>query len=148
MKTRPISGVAALLFVAALFAAPAVAQSSRDEEIPVTIKELDVRDTIREFKKFEQRLEQYRSEVSEGQKTAAEIAKMLDELRQTATPDNGMNEGPILEAIGGYVEGVVGKQAKLVDFLQSQRYPQFLVDPVSRPFQQCQQFRLYQQCNT
>ena len=122
MKTRPISGVAALLFVAALFAAPAAAQSSRDEEIPVTIKELDVRDTILEFKRFEQRLEQYRSEVTEGQKTAAEIAKMLDELRKSATPENGMNEEAILEAIGGYVEGVVGKQAKLVDFLQSQRY--------------------------
>ncbi len=122
MQMKPISGVAALLFVAAWFVAPAAAQSPRDEEVPVTIKELDVQDTIREFKRFELKLEQYRSEVTEGQKTAAEIAKMLDELRRTATPDNGMNEEPILEAIGGYVEGVVGKQAQLVDFLQSQRY--------------------------
>ena len=50
---------------------------SAEEEIPVTIRELDVRDTIREFRKFEARLEKYRSEVSEGQKTAAEVAAML-----------------------------------------------------------------------
>lgn len=93
-----------------------------DDEIPVTIRELDVRDTIREFRKFEARLEKYRSEVSEGQKTATEVAAMLDELRRTASKENGYNEEPILEAIGGYIDGVVAKQAKLVDFLQSQRY--------------------------
>jgi len=93
-----------------------------EEQIPVTIKELDVRDTIREFKKFEQRLEKYRSEVSEGQKTASETASILDELRRNASEENGFNEEEILDAIGGYIDGVIGKQAKLVDFLQSQRY--------------------------
>jgi len=106
-----------------LCALPAFAQSNPgDEEIEVTIKELDVRDTIKEFKKFEERLEKYRSEVSEGQKAATEIASMLDELRRTASEENGYNESEILDAIRGYVDGVVGKQAALVDFLQSQRY--------------------------
>jgi hypothetical protein len=122
MRERSIRGVWAPLILVALFASPLGAQSPGDEEIPVTIKELDVSDTIREFKRFEQRLEQYRSEVSDGQRTATEIAKMLDDLRRTATPENGMNEDAILEAIDGYVGGVVAKQAQLVDFLQSQRY--------------------------
>jgi hypothetical protein len=47
---------------------------------------------------------------------------MLGELRRTASEENGYNEEQILEAIGGYIDGVIGKQAKLVDFLQSQRY--------------------------
>ncbi|MEE8104641.1 MAG: hypothetical protein V3T86_03805 [Planctomycetota bacterium] len=102
-------------------AAPATAQENV-EEVPVTIKELDVRDTIAEFKKFERRLEQFRTEVSEGQKAAAEIASMLDELRESANEENGHNEKQILGAIRAYLEDVIGKQAGLVDFLQSQRY--------------------------
>ncbi len=98
------------------------AESGEKDEIPVTIQELDFRDTIREFKEFEKRLEKYRAEVSEGQKAAAEIAAMLDELRRTATPENGHNEKAILGAIRAYLEDVVGKQSDLVDFLQSQRY--------------------------
>lgn len=118
----PAGWAVALMILAALVAGPALAQSGDDEEVEITIKELDVKDTIREFKKFEQRLEKYRTEVSEGQKVASEVAAMLDELRRTANEENGYNEEAILDAIGGYVDGVIGKQAQLVDFLQSQRY--------------------------
>ena len=121
MRSGLDRGTAVVLLLLTLAGGMASAQSS-DEEIPVTIKELNVRETIREFKKFEERLEQYRTEVSEGQKVAAEIASMLEELRRTASVENGYNEGAILKAIGGYVDGVIGKQAGLVDFLQSQRY--------------------------
>jgi len=127
---RPMGWVTPLLVlvlaVLAVLVVPAgvtwSAPDGDEEQIPVTIKELDVRETIREFKKFERRLEKYRSEVSEGQKTASEVASMLDELRRTASKENDYNEDQILEAIGGYIDGVIGKQAKLVDFLQSQRY--------------------------
>ncbi len=92
------------------------------EEIPVVIEEVDVTKAIKEFKDFERRLEKYRKAVTEGQKAASEIGTMLEELRKTAKKDNGFNEKAILKAINGYVDGVVQKQAGLVDFLQSQRY--------------------------
>lgn len=101
---------------------PAAAQEGGGEEIPVAIEEVDVVEAIREFKAFEQRLEKYRVAVSEGQKAASEIGAMLNELKSTATEENGHNEAEILRAIEGYVDGVIGKQSELVDFLQSQRY--------------------------
>ena len=118
---RLASGATLVLLLARL-GGDALAQSRGRDEIPLTIKELDVRDTIREFRRFEQRLEQYRTEVSEGQKVAVEIAAMLEELRREGSKENGYNEAAILRAIDGYVDGVIGKQAQLVDFLQSQRY--------------------------
>jgi hypothetical protein len=96
--------------------------SDKKEEIPVAIEEVDVEQAIKEFKEFESRLEKYRVAVSEGQKSASEIGTMLEELRRTATKENGFNEAEILKAIGGYVDGVVAKQSELIDFLQSQRY--------------------------
>ena len=91
-------------------------------EIPVTIKELDIDAAMREFQAFQQRLEHHRKAISLGQKTAAETAQILEGLRQTASAKNGHNEQKILQAIRGYVEGVVAKQVGLVDFLESQRY--------------------------
>lgn len=91
-------------------------------DVPVTIKELDVEGAIREFQSFQQRLGQYREEIGEGRKIAQETSQILEELRSTANAENGFNEGPILEAVAGYVDGVLGKQVGLVDFLESQRY--------------------------
>jgi len=105
----------------ALLAGPAGAQEASDE-VPVEIKEVDVEEAIREFQAFERRLEQYRKAVTEGQKAATDIGEMLAELRKTASKENGYNESEIIRAIGGYVDGVVQKQADLIDFLQSQRY--------------------------
>ena len=101
---------------------PASNAQDADEEIPVAIEEVDVTQAIREFKQFEARLEKYRKAVTEGQQAAADIGDMLTELRKTATEENGHNEKEILKAINGYVDGVVGKQAELIDFLQSQRF--------------------------
>ncbi|MCP3916178.1 MAG: hypothetical protein GY711_11535 [bacterium] len=91
-------------------------------EVPVTIKELDVVDAIREFKAFQERLGRYRDEIGAGREVARETSQILAELRETATVDNQYNEGPILEAVTGYVDGVLAKQVGLVDFLESQRY--------------------------
>jgi len=96
---------------------PAVGQ-----DVPVTIKELDVQGAIREFKSFQVKLSEYREDISEGRSIAKETAQILEELRGTASADNDFNEGPILEAVTGYVDGVVQKQIDLVDFLESQRY--------------------------
>lgn len=92
------------------------------QEVPVTIKELDVPAMIQEFKKFEQRLERYREEVTQGQKVAADLAGMLDELRRGAPQESGVKEETILKAIRGYVDQVIGKQIELIDFLESQRF--------------------------
>lgn len=112
------TGPTALLVL--LLAAPLLAQDK--DEIPVAIEEVDITQAIKEFQEFESRLEKYRKAVSEGQKAASEIGTMLTDLRKTASKENGYNEKEILKAISGYVEGVVGKQAELIDFLQSQRY--------------------------
>ena len=113
---KAFSGVLVLL----LCAQQASAQQGR--EVPVTIKELDVEAAIQEFQSFQQELEVYRQEVSAGQTLAVETAEILADLRAGAEPENDYNEGPILEAIEAYIDGVVGKQVALVDFLESQRY--------------------------
>ena len=92
------------------------------QEVPVTIKELNVEEAMREFQAFQRELDRYRGEISEGQKTAIETAQILKELRNSANADNNYNEDKILEAARGYIEGVVTKQVELVDFLESQRY--------------------------
>jgi hypothetical protein len=91
-------------------------------EVPVTIKELDVEEAIKEFQAFQKELEKHREEIAAGKTIAVEIAQILDDLRATASADNDFNEAPILEAIMGYVDSVVAKQVGLVDFLESQRY--------------------------
>ncbi len=92
------------------------------EEVPVTIKELDVAGAIREFKAFQQRLGTFRDEISQGREIARETSQILADLRSTAGPDNEFNEKEILAAVAGYVDAVIAKQVDLVDFLESQRY--------------------------
>lgn len=94
----------------------------RNDDVPVTIKELDVEGAIAEFKAFQKRLGEFRSEITEGKQVAQETSQILAELRETAGPENDYNEEQILEAVSGYVDGVLGKQVELVDFLESQRY--------------------------
>jgi septum formation topological specificity factor MinE len=91
-------------------------------DVPVTIKEIDVAGAIREFQEFQRRLGEFRQEIGEGRTIAQETAQILDELRQTAAPENDYNEEAILQAVTGYVDGVIQKQVQLVDFLESQRY--------------------------
>lgn len=114
-----------VLMLGALLLAPlpaTLAPAQEPEDVPVTIKELDVEEAIREFQEFQRRLGRYRDEIGEGRKLAQETAQILDELRSNAGPENDYNEGPILEAVGAYVEGVLSNQVELVDFLESQRY--------------------------
>lgn len=108
-----------MITTSGLAAAP---QEPRPAEVPVTIKELDVAGAIAEFQSFKSRLGDYREEIGKGRAIARETAQILDELRATATPENGFNEKPILAAVTGYVDGVLGAQVELVDFLESQRY--------------------------
>jgi hypothetical protein len=95
---------------------------AQQDEVPVTIKELDVAGAIREFQAFQQRLDTFREEIGEGRQVARETAQMLEELRRTASPENGHNETAILATVSGYVDSVIHKQVELVDFLESQRY--------------------------
>ena len=77
-------------------ATEATAPAGQDpEDVPVTIKELDVEGAIREFQEFKDRLGRYREEISEGRTVASETAQILEELRSTANEDNGFNEEPI-----------------------------------------------------
>jgi len=92
------------------------------DEVPVTIKEVDLGEAIREFQAFQTRLGQFHDEISAGRAIARETAQILEDLRRNAAPENGYNEGPILQAVSGYVDGVIQKQVGLVDFLDSQRY--------------------------
>lgn len=92
------------------------------EEVPVTIQELDVAQAIREFQAFQRRLGEFQAEIGQGRTVAQETAQILEELRAGATADNGYNEEPILQAVTGYVDQVIGRQVALVDFLESQRY--------------------------
>lgn len=112
------------LGLAILMLAPVVSaqDSVMTDEVPVEIKEVNVAEAIREFQVFERQLEKYRKAVSNGQKAASDISAMLTDLRDDAKKENNFNEKEILGAIGGYVDGVVQKQADLIDFLQSQRY--------------------------
>ncbi len=92
------------------------------EEVPVTIKELDIAGAIREFQDFQRRLGEFHERIGEGRRIARETAQILEDLRQQASPENDYNEGPILKAVAGYVDGVIQEQVGLVDFLESQRY--------------------------
>lgn len=97
-------------------------EQARGGEVPVTIKELDVAGAIREFQDFQRRLGRFREEIGEGRTIAQETAQILEDLRQSATPENDFNEKEILSAAIAYVDAVVQKQVDLVDFLESQRY--------------------------
>ena len=120
--TRPTRWLVFLLSCGVAASLGGTAAAQEPEDVPVTIKELDVAEAIREFQDFQRRLGEFREEISGGRALATETAQILEDLRQTAGPQNDFNEGPILEAIAGYVDGVVGKQVDLVDFLESQRY--------------------------
>lgn len=98
------------------------AKQGQDRGVPVTIKELNIADAIAEFQSFKDKLGTFREEISEGRAMAQETAQILSDLRATASAENNFNEEPILGAITGYVDGVLGKQVELVDFLESQRY--------------------------
>jgi len=97
-------------------------QEESTGDVSVTIKELDVQGAIREFKGFQRKLGEFRAQISEGRSVAQETAQILADLQNTASADNDFNEGPILVAVGTYIDGVVQKQVDLVDFLESQRY--------------------------
>ncbi len=101
---------------------PSQGSRRQGRDVPVTIKELDIADAIAEFQSFKDKLGTYRAEISEGRAMAQETAQILNDLRESASPENNFNEEPILKAITGYVDGVLGKQVELVDFLESQRY--------------------------
>jgi hypothetical protein len=96
--------------------------SSRSSEVPVTIKELDVGQAIREFEGFQQRLGEFHGEIRESRALARETSQILEDLRQSANAANQFNEGPLLHAVQSYVATVLSKQVALVDFLESQRY--------------------------
>lgn len=93
-----------------------------DQDVPVTIKEIDLDQAIREFQDFQERLGEFREQIGEGRAVARETAQMLEELRSTAAPENDYNEEEILGTVAGYVDEVITKQVELVDFLESQRY--------------------------
>ncbi len=112
----------ALVGTGQALAQPSTQERRPPDDVPVTIKELDVAEAIAEFRDFQRRLEGYREQIGEGRGVASETSQILAELRQTAAPENGYNEGPILDAIAGYVDGVLERQVDLVDFLESQRY--------------------------
>ena len=103
-------------------ASPPQEKRGGDRGVPVTIKELNIADAIAEFQSFKDKLGTYRTEISEGRAMAQETAQILADLRASASAENNFNEEPILGAITGYVDGVLGKQVELVDFLESQRY--------------------------
>jgi hypothetical protein len=103
-----------------LLALPASAQEGK--EVPVTIKELDLSGAIREFQDFQTRLGEFHERIGKGRQIARETAEILEDLREKASPENEYNEGPILDAVTGYVDGVIQEQVGLVDFLESQRY--------------------------
>ena len=105
-----------------LSAGPVPSRTLQEGDVPVTIKELDVAGAIREFQAFQQRLDSFRQSIGEGRALARETAQILEELRRTASPENGHNEASILEAVSGYVDSVIQDQVQLVDFLESQRY--------------------------
>jgi hypothetical protein len=122
---KPIHLTLALLLLPPLIATPALSFSPptpQDNDVPVTIKELDLEGAMVEFKEFKTRLGLYREEIAKGRTISRETSQILDELREDARPENDFNEGPILETVADYVDGVIGKQVALVDFLESQRY--------------------------
>ena len=98
------------------------ARAQEPDEVPVTIRELDVEGAIAEFQTFQEQLGKYREQIGQSRDVARETGQILADLRSTATPENGFNEAAILETVGSYINGVVAKQVALVDFLESQRY--------------------------
>ncbi len=92
------------------------------DDVTVTLKEIDLEEAIQEFQKFQSELDNFREEVQKGQKTAQDIASIIKDLRVNASPENNHNEVPILNALGTYVDEVLGRKIELVDFLESQRY--------------------------
>ena len=121
--TAAVLAVLSALGIAAPLSPSAAPRPQKpDRGVPVTIKELNIADAIAEFQSFKNKLGTYRDEISEGRAVAQETAQILADLRETASAENNFNEGPILAAITGYVDGVLGKQVELVDFLESQRY--------------------------
>ncbi|TDJ69817.1 MAG: hypothetical protein E2O39_10940, partial [Planctomycetota bacterium] len=68
------------------------ATAQAPDEVPVTIKELDVEGAIREFRGFQARLGQFRDEIGAGREIAKETSQILAELRATASEENGYNE--------------------------------------------------------
>lgn len=92
------------------------------EDVPVTIKELDVAQAMREFQDFQAKLGRFREQIGEGRVVAQETAAILEDLRRDASAENGYNEEAIFAAVASYVDVVIGKQVQLVDFLESQRY--------------------------
>jgi hypothetical protein len=112
----------ALLATVAAYAPSYQEDEREDQEVPVTIKELDLAEAMREFQAFQRKLGEFREEIGAGREIARETAGILEELRASAAPENDFNEGAILDAVGAYVDGVLQKQVELVDFLESQRY--------------------------
>lgn len=110
------------LLVLAVAVPPGPQDGERDGEVPVTIREIDLAEAIREFQAFRERLGTFQEELGAGRVIAEETAQILEELRRTAGPENDWNEDEILRAVAGYVDQVVQKQVELVDFLESQRY--------------------------
>src|SRR6185503_1554490 len=78
---------------------PAQEPARQEQEVPVTIKELDLGEAMREFQAFQQRLGEFREQIGEGRKLAKETAQILEDLRQKASAENDYNEGPILDAV-------------------------------------------------
>ncbi len=112
---------ACVVWLTAMTVSPvAIAQNHAD--VPVTIKELQVDDALRQFQNFQDRLGQYQHQISQSRAVAQDTGDILEDLRRTATPENDFNEGPILTAVTGYVGDVLAKQVELIDFLESQRY--------------------------
>jgi len=112
-----------MITICLLITAPTLFALPQDpNEVPVTIKELNVEGAIAEFKNFQAKLGEFREEIGKGRSIAQETSQILEELRGTATAENDFNEAEILEAVTNYVDGVLGKQVSLVDFLESQRY--------------------------
>ena len=120
LRTLPLSLAGALVTAGALGPPPPppVAQ----DDVPVTIRELDVEGAIAEFRSFQSKLGEYRDQIERSRGVAKETGQILTELRDTAGPENGFNETAILETVASYVNNVVAKQVSLVDFLESQRY--------------------------
>jgi hypothetical protein len=119
---RSLFIAAAAVLTSALVGAGPQDRRGPVEEVPVTIRELDVEGAIREFQDFQRRLGLYREGIGEGRQIARETSQILDELRATASAQNNWNEEPIMVAVQNYIEGVLANQVELVDFLESQRY--------------------------
>src|SRR5690606_22199854 len=86
MLRRSFNPIALLALLSV--AAASQGQGARQDEVPVTIKELDVEGAIREFQDFQRRLGEYREGIGEGRAIAQETSQILAELRASATAEN------------------------------------------------------------